>query len=225
MSPRRRPRRSTPTPAQIWRILRATARETRESRIRLAQLDERLRNEADAFHRKLEEERAERARAEAERARAEAERDRQWERELARLYGDGDNRWGALIEALVESNLKRLLRDAGMDVEHILSRRRSRIRGVWREYDLVAVGEEEAAVVEVKTTLRSADVTKFLDRIGDFREWRPDDARPRVFGALAYLTSEGAARAEAEAAGFYLIQAVSGSARIVNSKGFEPRRF
>lgn len=160
-----------------------------------------------------------------ERERYEAERDHQWERELARLYGDGDNRWGALIKALVESNLKKLLRKAGMDVEHVLSRRRSRISGVWREYDLVAVGLSEAVVVEVKTTLRSADVMKFLDRIGNFREWRPDDARPRVFGAFAYLTAEGDAAAEAEAAGFYLVQAVSGSARIVNTEGFEPRLF
>ena len=52
-------------------------------------------------------------------------------------------------------------------------------RGVWREYDLVAVGERDAVVVEVKTTLRRADVTHFTERIGDFREWRSDDARER----------------------------------------------
>lgn len=236
MSRRRRRRRSTPTPAQIWRILHASAREARlarreiaEERRRAAHEEKLRKEEADAFVRQMEAERqqaeAEWRQAEAEWRQAEAERDKKLERELYRIYGDGDNRWGALIEALVEGNLKKILREAGLDVEHVLSRRRSRIHGIWREYDLVAVGLDEAVVVEVKTTLRRPDVAKFMDRIGNFREWRPDDARPRVFGAFAYLTAEGSAAQEAEDAGFYRIEAVSGSARLVNSESFEPRIF
>ena len=237
---RRRRRRSTPTPAQIWRILHATAREARIARRELAEERRRLarwerrweqqrQEETAALERKFREaDEARKKRAEereAEWEKAERERDRKLERELYRILGDGDNRWGALIEALVQGNIKKLFRDAGIEVEDALARRRSRIRGIWREYDLVAVGDADALVVEVKTTLREADVTKFQQRIGNFREWRPDDARPRIWGALAFLTARGNAARTAEEAGFYLVQAVSGSARLVNSAGFEPRAF
>lgn len=247
MSPRRRRRRSTPTPAQIWRILNATAREARiarrelaEERRRNAKLDEQRKAEAAVFAKALAEETAARTRETAARTketaaraaalaeefrRKDAERDRVMERELYRIRGDGDNRWGTLIEALVEGNLLKLLRDANVDVLRVFSGVRSRIYDTWREYDLVAVGDGDAVVVEVKTTLRAADVERFTERIGDFREWRPDHARPRVRGALAYLTAKGNAEQAAEAAGFYLIRAVTGSARLVNSDGFRPRVF
>ena len=217
----RRRRRSAPTPAQIWRILHASAREAREARRKAAEMAERF-QEAEEARKQAEEARRQ---AEEERLRLDAERDRKLERELYKLYGEGDNRWGRLIEALVQGNVKKMFRDAGIDVEDALARRRSRIGGIWREYDLVAVGESDAVVVEVKTTLRVADVKVFAERIGDFRKWRWDDARPRVWGALAYLSAEGNAAWAAEDAGFYLIQAVSGSARLVNSEGFEPRVF
>lgn len=275
MSPRRRRRRSTPTPAQIWRILHAAARETRlaqreakiarrEAEIARSELaalerqireedrkreaeraalerqireEDRKREEALAAHaRALEKERAAREEALAAHAKAleqeriahekkQAERNIRVEKEIFRILGDGDNRWGMLIEALVEGNLLKILRDAGIGVDDATARRRSMRSGIWREYDLVAVGERDAVVVEVKTTLRHADVAQFTERIGDFRRWREDDARERVWGALAYLGVEGNAARAAEEAGFYLIRAVSGSARLVNSEGFEPRRF
>ena len=215
---RRRRRRSAPTAAQIWRILHASAREAREARRKAAEMAKRF-QEAEEERRRTE------AEWKAAWEQEEANRDRKLERELYKLYGEGDNRWGRLIEALVQGNVKKMFRDAGIDVEDALARRRSRIGGIWREYDLVAVGESDAVVVEVKTTLRVADVKVFTERIGDFRKWRWDDARPRVWGALAYLSAEGNAARVAEEAGFYLIQAVSGSARLVNSEGFEPRVF
>ena len=153
------------------------------------------------------------------------------EREIYKIYGEGDNRWGKVIEALVQGNLLTLLREANIGVIEVFSGVRSRRYDIVREYDmvreydLVAVGESDALVVEVKATLRASDVQRFTGRMRDFREWRPDYARPRVRGALAYLTAQGKAVRRAEAAGFYLIEAVSGTARLVNSEGFEPRIF
>ena len=235
MPPRRRRRRSAPNPQQIWRILNASAREARIARREREEMMRQLAREA-AERKKEAAEREEHYRQADERRKEEEAfarklqeknegRNRELEREMYRLYGEGDNRWGKLIEALVEANLLKLLQDAGIEVEHALSRRRSSIRGIWREYDLVAVGDSDAVVVEVKTTLRTADVARFTERIGNFREWRWDDARERVWGALAYLSPEGNAAQAAEDAGFYLIRAVSGSARLVNSEGFTPRVF
>ena len=225
-----RRRAATPTPAEIWRILRGMARDERvarrRDRARNRALEQRFRREREARRRaaaaleqKLREE-------EAERKRQQDERDRKLDRKLNRIAGEGDARWGRLMEALVGGDLVKLLRGAGVDVEFLGERVRSHNRhGECREYDLVAAGRAVVVVVEVKTTLREADVKRFISRLGDFREWRPDYARPRMFGAVGYLTAKGDATRVAEAAGFYLIRAVGSSASIVNSEGFEPRLY
>ena len=227
MSPTRR-RRPTPTPDQIWRILRITARERRAAERRAAALEERYRR-ADEERKNADEERrqADEKRRQADEARRQAqeERDRALQATLNRIAGDGDNRFGELMEALIEGNVVPLFRKAGLDVERAFPRVRSRTLDDWREYDVVAVGIRDAVVVEVKTTLRSRDVAQFTERIRDFREWRPDHARPRVWGALAYLSANAAAVRAAEAAGFYVIRVVSTTASLVNSEGFEARVF
>ena len=212
--PRRHRPRPAPTPDQIWRILRITAREARAAERRAAALDEQ--------YRKADEERK---KADEERRKAQEERDRTLQATLNRIAGDGDNRFGELMEALIEGNVVPLFRKAGLDVERAFPRVRSRTLDDWREYDVVAVGIRDAVVVEVKTTLRSRDVAQFTERIRDFREWRPDHARPRVWGALAYLSANAAAVRAAETAGFYVIRVVSTTASLVNAEGFEPRVF
>ena len=235
--PRRRRRATVPNPDEIWGILRAIARERRRDE-RIARREERIaRREDRVLERRFRREREAREREmaalvkrlraeEAERKREQAERDGRLEKTLNRIAGDGDHRWGQLMEALVGGDLVRLLRDAGLDVEVLGRDVRSQNReGVWREYDLVAAGRSLTVVVEVKTTLRAKDVTKFMSRLGDFRKWRPDYARPRIYGALGYLTAKGDATRAAEASGFYLIRAVGSNASIVNSDGFEPRPY
>lgn len=234
--PRRRRRRSDPTPAQIWRVVRALAHEVRAGH-RRALAREAAYRQADAERRKKDQAERDRARAQRDREQAQrdreqaqrdqerAELDRQWQARLNKIAGDGDNRFGELMEALVEGRVVPLFREVGLDVERAFRRVKSMTLDEWREYDVVAVGLEDAVVVEVKTTLRPRDVAKFTDRIRDFREWRPDHARSRVWGALGYLSASPAAVRAAEEAGFYVIRVVSTTAAIVNSEGFEPRVF
>ena len=229
--PRRRA--AVPTPDEIWRILRAIARERRrDDRIarrdeRIARRDERIAQQRDrALERRFHREQKARKLALQRLREEQAERDRRLEETLNRIAGDGDARWGQLMEALVGGDLVRLLRGAGMDVEVLGQRIRSHNReGVWREYDLVAAGKSLAVVVEVKTTLRAKHVGQFISRLGDFREWRPDYARATMYGALGYLTAKGDATRVAEEAGFYLIRAVGSNASIVNSETFKPRLY
>ena len=273
MSRKRRRRRSTPTPAQIWRIFHVAAREARlakrERAALLSRLDlelaaqrERLEEEAAAQRKRLDEEAAtqrkrldeelaaqrrkheaeaaarkramaeqaeefrkadeKRRRERAERDREQAERDRALDRRLNQLSGYADNRWGRLAEGLVEEDLVRLLAEAGVEVSQVAHRVRSHTREEYREYDLVAFGERDAVVVEVKATLERPDVTQFAKRLRDFREWRPDYALPRVLGAMACLAADRNAFRAAESAGFYVIRALDSTARIVNSEGFQP---
>lgn len=225
-------RRSTPTPAQIWRILRATSREVRIARRKIARLEAESRkraSEAEEQRRLADEQRRQaeqqRRQAEEQRRREQAERDKEWNDRYNRLAGDADDRWGQLAERLVHDDLLALLRDADFDVAFVSSELESWSQEEHVEYDLVAHGERDAVVVEVEATLRSADVSRFTKRMDAFRRWRPDLERPRIVGALACLTTKGRAAQAAETAGFYLIRAVGGTARIVSPQGFRPRLF
>lgn len=217
-----RRRRSDPTPAQIWGVVRALAHEVRAGH-RRALAREAAYRRADEERRKTEQAARDQERARRDQERAEL--DRQWQARLNKIAGDGDNRFGELMEALVEGRVVPLFREVGLDVERAYRRVKSIALDEWREYDVVAVGPEDAVVVEVKTTLRPRDAARLTDRIRDFREWRPDLARPRVWGALGYLSANPEAVRAAEAAGFYVIRVVSTTAAIVNSEGFEPRVF
>lgn len=217
-----RRRRSDPTPAQIWGVVRALAHEVRAGH-RRALAREAAYRRADEERRKTEQAARDQERARRDQERAEL--DRQWQARLNKIAGDGDNRFGELMEALVEGRVVPLFREVGLDVERAYRRVKSIALDEWREYDVVAVGPEDAVVVEVKTTLRPRDAARLTDRIRDFREWRPDLARPRVWGALGYLSANPEAVRAAEAAGFYMIRVVSTTAAVVNSEGFEPRVF
>ncbi len=141
-------------------------------------------------------------------------------------YGEDPDR-DEPAEALARGNLMRLLRDTGLEVESL--RLNVAVRspdGLWQEYDLVADGEDEVVVLEARMTLYPTDVSHFVSRLGDFRKWRPECyARPRLYGAISYLTAKDDAIRMAEKAGFYLIQAAGYNASIVNSEGFKPRLF
>ena len=178
--------------------------------------------------RKLEAEALDREYRKAERKRRQeqAERDRAWERRFNKLSGDADNRWGRLAEGFVEEGLLQLLEARGLKISFALPAGvRARFRGEEREFDLVAVGEHDTVVVEVKATLESSDVTAFKKRIREFRECCPCLARDRIRGGLAYLTAGRRATLAGEAAGFYLIRAVDSKPRIVNSDDFQPNFF
>ena len=198
----------------------AEYRETEAAREAARKEEEAARKlEAEALDRKYQ-------KAEKKRRQEQAERDRAWERRFNKLSGDADNRWGRLAEGFVEEGLLQVLEARGLKIRWVAPAGvRARFRGDEREFDLVAVGEHDTVVVEVKATLESSDVTAFQKRIREFRECCPSLARDRIRGGLAYLTAGRRATLAGEAAGFYLIRAVDSKPRIVNSDDFQPNFF
>ena len=152
---------------------------------------------------------------------------RKIEAALHRLIGDGDERWGRLMEALAEGDLPRILRGIGIEVADLRHRSRVSRNGGTREWDLIADGREATVVVEVKTTLRPEDVRRFRKHMDTFRQWMPDYDRSgkRIHGALAYLSAKPDVLTHAERRGFLLIRVVGSSASLCNSDGFVPARF
>ena len=249
MTRKRRPRSG---PDSVWRILRRLAREARrhEEWRRRFEIEERARERA--FRRRFEEREAVWRQEQQEREQAEGalrrERERQeaaWRQEqkehdatakaerealqraVHRMIGDGDERFGRLMEALTDGDLIPLLRRAGFDVTGEPARRRAVLRdGIpLAEMDLIAFGKAVSVGVEVKTTLRPEYVRHFVRKMERFRELFPEYSAGAVHGAVAYLTATESAPVMAVRRGLLLIRVVGSSASIVNAPAFEPRNF
>ena len=147
------------------------------------------------------------------------------DRQLKKTESFFTSQWGKLMESLVEGDLVPLLNDRGIAVESTHERRKGRRNGEHFEFDILAVNRRDVVVVEVKTTLRSEDVTRFLAKLPTFTDLAREYRGKRILGAVAYLKSDGDVRTYAERKGLFVIRATGSSASIVNAENFEPRSF
>ena len=133
--------------------------------------------------------------------------------------------WGRLMESLVEGDLVPLLQERRVAVDGTAERALRKRNGEHFEIDILAVNGAEVVAVEVKTTLRPNDVSRFLEKLSRFAEWFPEYRDRRIYGAVAYLKSDSSVAVHAERQGLFVIRATGNSASIVNAPDFEPRAF
>ena len=152
------------------------------------------------------------------------------DRQIQKIGGGFNRRWGALVESLVEGKLVKILQARGIDI----MRTHSRSETQWkkpdgtlekREFDIIAANGTEVVAVEVKTTLTQKDVKFFMETLENFRNYFPRYLSETVYGAVAYLKSENEAHAFAEKQGLFIIKATGDSASIVNAEDFKPKAF
>ena len=143
-------------------------------------------------------------------------------KELSALF---TTQWGKLVESLVEGDLLKLLKERGIEVERIIPRMKGNKSGQNFEFDLIAINDTKMVIVEVKTTLRPQDVTDFHEKLWKAKTYMPEYKDKIIFGAVAFITSEGSSDRMAENQGFYVIKATGNSSSIVNSDDFEPKQF
>jgi len=143
-------------------------------------------------------------------------------KELSNLF---TSQWGRLIESLVEGDLVRLLNERGIPVDKTSERYKGHQGGENFEFDIIAHNGNEIVIVEVKTTLKPADVKEFTEKMQKAKIYLPEYANSRLIGAMAYLKADAGAEKMAEKQGFFVIRATGNSAVIINPKGFVPKRF
>jgi len=143
-------------------------------------------------------------------------------KELTALF---TSQWGKLVESLVEGDLIKLLTARGIKVESTIQRRKGHREGQNFEFDLIAINGEELVIVEVKTTLRPQDVNDFHEKLWKAKFFMPEYKNMKVYGAVAFITSEGASDRMAEKLGFFVIKATGSSSAIVNNFDFKPKAF
>ena len=152
------------------------------------------------------------------------------DRQIQKMGGRFNQRWGAFVESLVSGNLVKILQNWGIDIMQTHTRSEAQ----WkkpdgsiqkREFDIIVANGIEVVVVEVKTALYSKDVNTFLETLKDFKKYFPRYKSETIYGAVAYLTSEDKAHFLAEEKGLFVIRATGDSASIINQEGFKPKAF
>ena len=187
------------TPEEIWNILRELAESQQETDRRMQETDRRM-QETDRHMQET-------------------------DLRLRRLDELFNGQWGKLMESLVEGDLVHLLNQRGIAVDHTLANPKKNYGERRWEFDILAVNGEQVVVVEVKTTLKVADVDYFVERLQEFPELMPEYDDRRAYGAVAYLKADGSVTVHAGRQGLYVIRATGSSASITNPEGFTPRTF
>ena len=120
----------------------------------------------------------------------------------------------------------------GIKVEDVVtnSKHKRSDRTIKTEYDIIAVNGKEIVVIEVKTTLNSDDVDKFLNKLKFFKKYYPLYENKTVYGGIAYLgKADGDSPVVyAQKSGLFTFQAPGGENSvtiIVNDKDFKPKAF
>ncbi len=152
------------------------------------------------------------------------------DRQIQKIGGRFNERWGRLVESLVAESLLELLKGRGIQVAQIFPNAEGRIekeKGIFRkqEADIIAANGLEAVVVEVKTVLSPKKVNNFLESLQSFTRYFPGYKNKTLYGAVAYLRREDKADSFAEGKGLFVIRATGDSASIVNQKDFKPKAF
>lgn len=234
---------STPTPEEIWKILREVSEGQKETDRQLEEMiteGREQRKDADRrmkeTYEQMREEMKERMKEQMkdtdrrmketdqlmkENDRLMKETRKQMQKTDERIFGQ----WGILMESLVEGDLVPLLQAEGIDVRATHTNLHGRLNGEHYEYDIIATNDGEVVVVEVKTTLRPEDVRWFVQKLGRFTSYRKEYRGWQVYGAMAYLKTHETVVKHAERQGLFVIRAVGSSASVVNGTGFRPRVF
>ena len=211
---------------QVYQEAREKAREkerqAREKERQAQQKEWQARQEA---WEKRAEKRAKEAEKEMKRFQAQQEKT---DRMIQKVGGRFNKRWGHLVESLVKGKLVPLLKSRGVKVERLFTNAETGDKNgdlPNTEFDIVAVNGTEVVVVEVKTTLTPKDLSRFLLHLGNFKTYFPEYENKALYGAMAYLKSEGKAEVLSEEEGLFVIKAVGDSASLINKPNFKPKAF
>ena len=146
-------------------------------------------------------------------------------KEVKRLDGSFGDRWGKLMESLVQGDLIKLLQDRKIDVIGVAKEHKRTIDGKNYEIDIIAINGQEIVAVEVKTTLDKEEVDDFLKKLKVFKKFFKEYSDRKIYGAVAYLKENQGSAGYSQTKGLFVIRATGSSASIVNKKSFRPKTF
>ena len=155
------------------------------------------------------------------------EESRRQTREMNRQWGELANKLGTMVEDLVAPSLPRIIREVlDRDVIDLSVRRKRKLPdGRVHEYDAIAVTEDVVCLNSTKSTLRSADVDRFIEELAGLREFFPEYRDTPLVGILASLAVEESVLNYAEKTGFVVLATGDQVMEVKNRPAFEPKRW
>ncbi|MCZ6679567.1 MAG: hypothetical protein O7E52_20235 [Candidatus Poribacteria bacterium] len=119
---------------------------------------------------------------------ARADRKRQNEK-----WGELANKWGTVVEDIVVPNIPRIAREnfGWSDVEDFMIRRKVRSRretSKRREFDVIAIGEDQIIINETKSQPRIDYINAFIEVLGELEDYLPEYIDKTVIPIFASLS-------------------------------------
>ena len=136
--------------------------------------------------------------------------------------------WGNLAVDLAEEALMGAMEKYKIQLTDIRSRLKHKEEqgNILCELDVVGTNGEVAVVVESKGRLTKNYVDAFINKLEkDVRKYFSECNRPKLYGVMAYLSTDNGIETYAHRKGLFVIQALSGMGKIKNPEQFQPHWF
>lgn len=144
-------------------------------------------------------------------------------RELSGLFS---TQWGKLVEALVEPSCLDAFVTRGINIRRSFQRAEGvDSDGREMEVDVLLVNGNEVVAIEVKTTLKTADVEEHEQRLHRLKDAFPEYREKKVYGGVAALSFDSDSDRYAYKRGLFVMKPEKGLVRIVNDQSFIPKEF
>ncbi len=124
-------------------------------------------------------------------ARTEADTEKH-RKEMNKKWGDLSNKMGTIVEDMVDPSIPQIIRNFFRDDEPDLfavrvMKRNSADPGRRREFDVIAMTERNFYVNETKSNLRSEYIGKFIEMLGEIRDYFPEIGDRRIIPIFSSL--------------------------------------
>ncbi len=170
-----------------------------------------------------------RSQEEADRRAAEADRTMEELKKVvantSREVGNLTSRWAPFVENLVEPGIVRLFQARGIAVKETHSRIKSDRSTVAMEIDILAVDDNVAVAVEVKSRLSITDVDEFREKLSKFKQAFPAYKNYNIHGAVAGIEIDEGVDRYAYRQGLFVIKQSGETVEIANDETFKPKRW
>ena len=141
--------------------------------------------------------------------------------------GELTGTWGRFVHEMVEPNILELFKERGIELTSSTSKFKQKKNGrLVYEIDLLLVNKMYVIAVEVKSTLKVADVDEHLERLEKIRTCPPDRfdfTGASLLGAVAAMIIDQNADAYAFEKGLYVLKQAGKMIEIANEASFTPQ--
>ena len=146
-------------------------------------------------------------------------------RELGKQIGDVGNQWGSIAEYLIAGDFARILKERfDITIDHSAPSLKGSYQGKEWEVDAFAANGDIALVGEVKLTLTTEAVDKFVNNnLRNFHRYMPLYRDRKIYGLMAFVKMDRGKEREiteyVHSLGLLLVKAIDNTFQLISPEG------